>query len=189
MTSTSDSNPTFNRDLHLKYWRRCLHNILPTDYTSTDSTRMTLGFFIVSALDLLSAPLEETQRLDCISWIYHCQHPSGGFRGSTNTIFGQEKLNKYNEVWDHPNLAGTFFALLSLVLLRDTFEKVKRIETLEWLARLQKEDGSFGEVIGENGTIEGGSDVRYCYMAMGVRWMLRGGVGKDFFDIRDVDVN
>jgi geranylgeranyl transferase type-1 subunit beta len=150
---------------------------------------MALGFFILSALDLLSVPVEETERQNCITWIYHCQHPSGGFRGSANTIFGEEELNKSNQVWDAPNLAGTFFALFSLVVLGDNLEKVKRIEALEWLMRLQKEDGSFGEIIGEKGIIEGGADMRYCYMAMGVRWVLRGGLDNDIFDTKDIDVN
>ncbi|PQE03438.1 hypothetical protein CJF30_00005427 [Rutstroemia sp. NJR-2017a BBW] len=44
---------------HVKYWHRCLNSLLPTAYTSTDSTRMTLGFFILSALDLLGGKIFE----------------------------------------------------------------------------------------------------------------------------------
>lgn len=67
---------------------------------------------------------------------------------------------------------------------------MKRIECLRWLKRLQREDGSFGEVLGEDGKVEGGRDMRYCHFASGVRWMLRGDFGpsgKETYEDIDVD--
>lgn len=72
----------------------------------------------------------------------------------------------------------------------DTLERVKRKECLAWLETLQLGDGSFGEAVGEGGKIEGGGDIRYCYLAAAVRWVLRGGqksVGDDE-SVQDIKV-
>lgn len=76
---------------------------------------------------------------------------------------------------DPANLPATFFALLSLGFVGG-LEGVKRKECLNWLKRLQREDGSFGEWIAPNGKIQGGNDMRYCYVASAIRWVLRGDV-------------
>ena len=74
---------------------------------------------------------------------------------------------------DPANLPATFFAILSLTFVGN-LEGVKRNECLRWLKKLQREDGSFGELVTQEGRIEGGRDMRYCYVATAVRWMLRG---------------
>jgi geranylgeranyl transferase type-1 subunit beta len=88
------------------------------------------------------------------------------------------------------NIAATSFALLLLALLTDeensdtAFSGVDRVRTLQWLRRLQRDDGSFGEVLvqvpekGDKETymVAGGRDMRYCYFAAMIRWMLRGKV-------------
>lgn len=83
---------------------------------------------------------------------------------------------------ENANIAATLFALVLLGLLaedgdeaaRRTYRSVNRRATLSWLKRLQRPDGSFGEVVSDNGTIGGGRDMRYCYMAAAIRWILRG---------------
>lgn len=75
--------------------------------------------------------------------------------------------------WDPANLAATFFSLAALSILGDDLKRVKKKECLKWVKRLQLKDGSFGEVIGEGGKIEGGRDIRYCYLAAAVRWILQ----------------
>ncbi|KAK0739033.1 terpenoid cyclases/protein prenyltransferase alpha-alpha toroid [Apiosordaria backusii] len=84
------------------------------------------------------------------------------------------------------NAPGTLFALQLLALLADedgpegAFDGVDRVQTLRWLRRLQREDGSFGEVLrllpSQGWFIGGGYDMRHCYIAASIRWMLRGGV-------------
>ena len=108
----------------------------------------------------------------------------------------------------HPeqaNLPATCFALMLLAMLADdekeaaasAFGGVHRARTLRWLRRLQREDGSFGEVlgrvngraVGEDDFIAGGRDMRYCYIAAMVRWMLRGDVREgDASWVEDIDV-
>lgn len=181
--------PSFAKERHTKYWLRCLKTYLPTGYTSNDSNRMTLAFFIVSALDLLGVLHDHTtavERGEWVSWIYHCQHPNGGFRGFTGTISGEKSDGR----WDPANLAATFFALVALAVLGDDLKKVKRRECLTWLALLQSPDGSFGEVLGGNGEIEGTGDVRFCYLAAMVRFLLKGMEGTSEDEgIRDIDVD
>ena len=187
--NTVSDKSSFVKERHIKYWLRCLKTYLPTGYTSNDSNRMTLAFFTVSALDLLGVLRDHTtsaERGEWANWIYHCQHPNGGFRGFTGTIIGEARDSN----WDPANLAATFFALAALVVLGDDLKKVKRRECLTWLAHLQCSDGSFGEVLGGNGEIQGIGDVRFCYLAAVVRSILKekNGTGMEG-KIRDIDVD
>jgi geranylgeranyl transferase type-1 subunit beta len=160
---------------HVKYWTRCLKTLLPHQYTSNDSNRLYLAFFIVSALDLLgvleTVPTEEERR-DYINWIYRCQHPEGGFRMWPGTDFGA-RANSENARWDPANMPATYFALATLLLFDDDFKRVKRKETLAWLPKMQRMDGSFGETL-VGGKVEGGKDPRFGYCAAGIRYILGG---------------
>ncbi|KAK3677520.1 geranylgeranyl transferase type-1 subunit beta [Recurvomyces mirabilis] len=171
----ASEEPRLDKARHIKYWTRCLKTLLPHQYTSNDSNRLYLAFFIISALDLLgvleSVPSKE-EREDHINWIYHCQHPDGGFRMWPGTDFGV-RASKDNAMWDPANIPATYFALASLLLLKDDFSRVRRRGCLEWLPRMQRGDGSFGETC-VNGVVEGGMDPRFGYCATGIRFILRG---------------
>ena len=176
----------FHKQKHIKYWLRCLKTYLPTPYTSNDAVRMTLAFFVLSALDLLDALHGHTtaaERSQYADWILRCEHPGGGFRGFTGTMVAEEPCHD----WDAANLAATYFACAALVILGEGIDKVRRKECLAWVKRLQKADGSFGEALGKGGSIEGEwpGDVRFCYLAAGVRWMLRRGAMEE---VEDFDV-
>lgn len=58
-----------------------------------------------------------------------------------------------------------------------------------WLPKLQREDGSFGEILGPNETVEGDRDLRYCCCASGIRYILRGQSGKGVEDVPDINVS
>jgi geranylgeranyl transferase type-1 subunit beta len=148
---------------------------------------MSFGFFIVAALDLLGVletaiPAEERQ--SWVEWIYACQVPhTGGFRGFTGTNLGGVR-SMHNWHWDPANLPNTYFALATLVILGDDLGRVKRRECLAWVRRLQKEDGSFGEFLGEDEFVHGGRDPRLCMCAVGTLKILQdqrdeGGIGID----------
>ncbi|CAK7210677.1 geranylgeranyl transferase type-1 subunit beta [Sporothrix bragantina] len=110
------------------------------------------------------------------------------------------------------NIAATLFALQLLALLANpadgersedkksedqkregAFLGVNRDATLRWLRRLQRPDGSFGEYVadvpdaraagGRRPVVGGGADMRYCYIAAMIRWMLGGGVDTSVPDI------
>jgi hypothetical protein len=187
-TAIPDSTlPPFNKSKHITYWLRCLKTFLPWQYTSNDSNRMMLAYFTVSALDILSSLETSTtpaERADYVNWIYKCQHPQGGFRGFPGTDFG-ELANESNSVWDPANVPATYFALATLLILRDDLTRVKRSECLGWLSKMQRPDGSFGQTLGvEEGQIEGGTDTRFAYTAVGIRWIL----GGEYQGVGDVNV-
>lgn len=186
-----EDEPTLNVPKQIQYWRRNLKTYLPHHYTSNDTNRLVLACFVLSAADLLGdldAALSEDDRRGYIEWVYHCQLPDGGFRPATATAFGAAS-NDSNAVWDPAHMAGTFFALLVLGLLGDDLERVKRREILVWLKRMQRPDGSFGQTIGLDGHIEGGSDYRFGYMAASIRWILRGNLEGPVEGVPDIDVD
>ncbi|KAI1412504.1 terpenoid cyclases/Protein prenyltransferase [Hypoxylon sp. FL1857] len=206
---TSPEQQPLDAARHIRYWQRCFRSLLPHHYTSNDSIRLTLGFFIIAALDLLSSsssyseppsnPLKASlitpdDRKRLRAWVLSLQHPQGGFCGSPHHVLPE----KYQTRWDaidqvesardpaNANIAATYFALLLLGILAEddgskAFEGVHRIKTLRWLKRLQRDDGSFGEIIDEDGYVGGGRDMRYCYLAATIRWALGGAeAGEDF---------
>lgn len=160
---------------------------------------MFLGFTIVAALDLLdvldpSTPdsdkkpiITSETRQNWIDWIYSCQVPDGeGFRGFNGTDLLQRR-NRDNKQWDPGNLPNTFFALVSLLVLGDDLGRVKRDQCLAWLPRLQRSDGSFGELLGADGMIEGGRDLRYCCCAAGIAYIFSDPQEKPYKPIFDED--
>lgn len=216
-------DPPLDTARHLRYWQRCIRTLLPHHYTSMDSTRLSLGFFIICSIDLLT-PSEETtttttttakplltsnDRANLRRWVLSCQHPLGGFTGSPTHVFAPQYQQSDAE---NAHIGGTYFALLLLALLADkdddqsaagAFAGVNRVATLRWLRRLQRpDDGSFGEVVydapavpgqDEQGkkesVVAGGKDMRYCYLAAAVRWMLRGDLDSSHpAYVEDIDV-
>lgn len=181
---------SFTIERHVKYYLRCLKTFLPSAYTSNDSNRMLLAYLTLSGLDVLGVLNIKTtheERAGYINWLYHCQVPTGGFRGFPGTDFGPGKRNKNNEAWDPANVPATFFALVNLLILGDDLSRVKRRECLEWLPTVQREDGSFGELVGPNGSLGGARDLRYCCCAAGIRFILRG-KGSGLEDVPDINV-
>ncbi|CAI7633391.1 unnamed protein product [Penicillium bialowiezense] len=181
---------SFTIERHVKYYLRCLKTFLPSAYTSNDSNRMLLAYLTLSGLDVLGVLNIKTtheERAGYINWLYHCQVPTGGFRGFPGTDFGPGKRNKDNEAWDPANVPATFFALVNLLILGDDLSRVKRRECLEWLPTVQREDGSFGELVGPNGSLGGARDLRYCCCAAGIRFILRG-KGSGLEDVPDINV-
>lgn len=239
-------DPPLDKARHLRYWQRCVRTLLPHHYTSMDSTRLSLGFFIIASIDLLSTPppakplLTPSDRRNLRRWVLSCQHPLGGFCGSPTHVFPRADRTADDDDSENAHIGGTYFALLLLAILADdedegnsdegardgaakkssggAFAGVDRVRTLRWLRRLQRpEDGSFGEAVYEapvlpttqddnnnnkndsqgetNKTkkaapvVAGGRDMRYCYLAASVRWMLRGDLSPDDDEyVEDIDV-
>lgn len=178
------------RDKHVKYWLRCAKTQLPNPYMSNDSNRMMLAYLIVSALDLLDVletKITQSERDQWITWIYSCQLPTGGFRGFSGTDLQASRAPE-NENWDPASMPGTFFALVILVVLGDDLSRLRRRECLQWLPKLQRENGSFGEILGESDSVEGGSDLRFCCCAAGIRYILRGHSQGQSCEVADFDI-
>ncbi|KAF7515576.1 hypothetical protein G7054_g14508 [Neopestalotiopsis clavispora] len=189
---------------HIRYFKRCYSAVLPHHYTANDSSRLSLGYFIVAGLDILSSPSSYTTSSDPKSkpppslltsqdryrlrkWVLSLQHRGGGFCGSPQHVFPDEMLpNGPVADPENANIAATYFALMLLAIVAedskesskdtplDIYINVNRIATLRWLKSLQRDDGSFGEILKPNGTVGGGRDMRYAYMAAVIRWVLGG---------------
>ncbi|XXG93778.1 geranylgeranyl transferase type-1 subunit beta [Hypoxylon texense] len=207
----TSEQPPLDTARHIRYWQRCFRSLLPHHYVSNDSIRLTLGFFIIAALDLLSSPSSYSEppsdplkaslitpddRKRLRAWVLSLQHPQGGFCGSPHHVLPAEyatkwdAINKVESARDpaNANIAATYFALLLLGILADddgsnAFVGVHRVETLQWLKKLQRDDGSFGEIIDEDGYVGGGRDMRYCYLAATIRWALGGPEAGEDYDV------
>ena len=83
---------------HPDYFKKHLA-LLPNHYQSADTSRMTLGFFCLSALDLLGKELPT----DKVEWIYAQQIITplkAGFRGGSyqGAVFASNfSINDYDE--------------------------------------------------------------------------------------------
>lgn len=163
-------------------------NVLPDHYISGDASRMFLGFFIVGGLDLIHGldDIKSEERQGWIDWIYHCQVPDGGFRGFPGTDL-QGKRSELNDHWDPANLPNSFFGLASLLILGDDLARIDRAAWMQWLPKLQRQDGSFGEILGQHDSIEGGRDLRYCCCAAGIAYVLHDPATQPYRPIFDED--
>lgn len=164
---SSPFEPPLDKPRHLRYWQRCARTLLPHHYTANDSQRLTLGFFIIAAIDLLSTAgdqkplLTPADRRGLRDWVLSCQHPHGGFCGSPSHVFPRARDDgddddDNKDADGNANIAATYFALLLLPMLTEAehaeggaYAGVDRARTLRWLRRLQRVDGdgSFGEVV------------------------------------------
>ncbi|KAK4162399.1 geranylgeranyl transferase type-2 subunit beta [Cladorrhinum sp. PSN259] len=212
------AEPPLDIPRHLKYWKMCLAP-LPHHYLPNEGNRLALAYFIVNSIVILTPPetpasqqlIPPRDRHKIRQWVLSHQHPGGGFCPSSSLVF---PLHGY-EQWEREtgkeqqqesssgmaNIPGTIFALQLLALMADendpegAFNGVDRVQTLRWLRRLQRPDGSFGEVLkqipGKGWEILGGYDMRYCYIAASIRWMLRGDVASqdDKGWVEDFDVD
>ncbi|KAK4241207.1 terpenoid cyclases/protein prenyltransferase alpha-alpha toroid [Achaetomium macrosporum] len=207
MADTSEQpEPVLDIERHLRYWKMCLQSPLPRHYLSNEGNRMALAYFMVNSVCILTPAASQTQenakpliipedRRKIRQWVLSHQQPGGGFAASSSLVFPVKGYEQWQsetgaqEEIEGPglaNLPATLFALQILALLADegneagAFSGVDRVQTLRWLRRLQREDGSFGEVLkllpGHGWFIAGGYDMRYCYIAAAIRWMLRGDV-------------
>ena len=81
---------------------------------------MSIGFLLLNSLDILDyleTVTTEDDRQHWIDWIYLCQHPTGGFRGSPAT------KTSGDSIYDAPHLPAAYFAIASLLILGDDLNR------------------------------------------------------------------
>lgn len=154
--------------LHQKYFEMNL-KVLPSHYTSNEASRMTLGFFCLSAMDLLNIPFEESKRLGWIDWIY-AQEINGGFRGGPFVGSTKELAISY----DVPHITMIYTALLSLLILGDDLAKVDRNAIIRTISQCQNSDGSVTAT--PNGPE---CDLRFLFSACSICYILGDWSGLD----------
>ncbi|CAG8482797.1 6958_t:CDS:2, partial [Scutellospora calospora] len=171
-----------DRDKAIGYFKRCLE-FLPKPYESNDTHRMTLAFYSLSGLDLLGAlETEFTQERinNWINWIYAQQilpdenNPElneriCGFRGSpfSGLPYNPNGSRASRLPFDASNLAMTYTALTSLLILGDDLSRVDKSAIINAMKYLQNKDGSFTQ------TYQGmESDMRFVYCACAISYIL-----------------
>lgn len=167
----------FLRARHIKFFKLCLNYILPSRYSSLDTSRLTVAFFALSGLDVMGEVdvcLDEGQKKSLVDWIYSLQIlPNStrsnlhncGFRGSTCNGSLQN---------DTSHIAMTYTALLSLLILGDDLGRVKKESVLAGLKALQMPNGCFSS------TLDGSEDdMRFVYCACVVSFVLDDWSGVD----------
>jgi geranylgeranyl transferase type-1 subunit beta len=172
-----NSNDDFKFSLHSKYFARCL-NILPSQTSSLDNSRVTVAFYSLSALDVLNSLPKSLpyNASEIISWIYRLQLTTDsdvcGFRGSSCVITSRIQLNSYDRV----HITMTMTGLLSLLLLGDDLENVERSKIASSLRYLQLPTGAFLAT-----SLSTENDLRFVYCACVVAFILNdwSGINKD----------
>ncbi|KAK9894444.1 terpenoid cyclases/Protein prenyltransferase [Cystobasidium minutum MCA 4210] len=148
-----------------KHIRYCLFHlqVLPTAYEGEDCSRMSLAFFVLSALDLLNATdkISPKDRQAWIDWIYEQQSSRGGFAGGPTTRLPSR------ENYDTPHLAMTYTALCNLAILGDDFSRLDKQNLQHFVQSCQTEDGAFSPYPSSPER-----DVRFVYCAFAIRHFL-----------------
>ncbi|KAJ3220394.1 Geranylgeranyl transferase type-1 subunit beta [Dinochytrium kinnereticum] len=174
------------RPQDVKFFKLCL-NYIPAYGTDYDLNRMSLAFFGLSGLDLLKSLDTEVKpetKASWIEWIYSQQvHPDPadpesvklcGFRGSpaSGRPYSPNSTETIKQSYDCAQLAMTYTALASLVILGDDLARVDRSSIIAALKGLQRPDGVFVDLP---------RDMRYLFTACTISYMINDfeGVDKD----------
>ncbi|ELU05408.1 hypothetical protein CAPTEDRAFT_124709 [Capitella teleta] len=168
----------FNWKKHVRFFKMCLQ-VVPGRYASMDTTRMTVAFFAISGLDMLDQmDAIEKDRQKMVDWIYSLQYlPNAarsnegqcGFRGSSTAgrPFDPKESSRNPVPHDSGHIAGTYSALLSLLILGDNLSKIDRPAIVAGLRKLQLSDGSFSAT-----PEDGENDMRFVYCAACISYVL-----------------
>lgn len=172
---------------HEKYFRMCLMS-LPAKAQSEDSNKLAIIYFCVHGLDLLGklnfTPTEQEQYSE---FIYdHIINETIGneeiqaFRPSQTFKLNKIDGTSSSPSYDLPNLAATFFGLITLLALNSNYgenDKIDRHKIMKFVSMLQLKDGpnkgGFKPVLGVDRTPFGECDLRHCYTALCIRKLLK----------------
>ncbi|KAJ2999633.1 Geranylgeranyl transferase type-1 subunit beta [Globomyces sp. JEL0801] len=155
-------------ELHQRYFNLNLQ-LLPSHYTSADTSRMTLAFFCLSGLDLLGVTYPHKQ--NAINWVYSLliQGDLSGFRGGSGDGCQFDPTNSSPaSAYDKPHLAMTYTALLTLLILGDDLKRVNKTAILNTLKKCQQPNGSFSPTTDANDE----ADMRFLYCACTISYIL-----------------
>ncbi|CAF1294637.1 unnamed protein product [Didymodactylos carnosus] len=172
------SNVNFKFNLHVKYFS-CSLGILPYHLSSLDGSRMTILFYGLAGLELLSSldqKLTPNDKNETIKWIYRLQLSSSsieneipcGYRGSSCFITSTSDKNELcSNPYDHIHITMTYTALVSLLILGDDLSRVNRQAIISTMKYLQLDNGSFVASV-----LSSESDLRFIYCACCISYLL-----------------
>lgn len=167
------------RELHVRYFNSFL-GLVPSAYTSLDTSRLMMVYFALNALDMLGALDRVPNKQEIIDWVYANQvrvtdsngAGSGGFLGGgfLGAMDEDAKVSRYHQA----HVSMTYCALLVLAILGDDYSRLDKKSIIAGLRSLQQPDGSFQAVA--CGTE---NDMRFVFCACAVSFMLQDFSGID----------
>lgn len=188
---SSISDSIFDRDRHVLFLEM-MYQQLPSEYQGQEINRLTLAYFVISGLDILSA-LDRVDKEEITSWVLSFQaHPRNkaelnngqfyGFHGSRTSQFPPDE----NGVLIHngSHLASTYCALAILKIVGFNFSLIDSESILTSMRNLQQPDGSFMPI--KTGAE---MDLRFIYCAAAICFMLGDWSGMDKETAKDYIVN
>jgi len=157
--------------------------VLPSVMTMLDTNRLSIVFFSVSSLDLIGC-LDGIDRKAVVEWIYALQvlpekgedsptlakqagFVGGTFLGTKYDPVGFSRTGPKYAQLNHGHVAMTYFALATLSILGDKFERVNRKAIVHAMTSLQRVDGSFSAT-----AFGSEAGMRFLYCACAVSYML-----------------
>lgn len=142
--------------------------MFPSKYEDQDCNKLSLICFCLEGLELLGGlSFSDVERVQFIDFIYNSYYVNNGFRDTMNP----------SGDYDIPTVASTFFGLSNLVMLKDPINaKIDRSNIMQFLQQCQIKEGehkgSFSPTLNIDGSNYGETDLRICYMAVGIRRIL-----------------
>ncbi|KAE7996802.1 hypothetical protein FH972_001493 [Carpinus fangiana] len=181
----------FERDRHVVYMEM-MYQLLPSPYGTQEINRLTLAYFVISGLHLLSA-IDRVDKEAVASWVLSLQaHPTNkaelndgkfyGFHGSRTSQFPPDN----NGVLRHNNshLASTYCALAILKIVGYDFSSIDSETILTSMRNLQQPDGSFMPI-----RTGAETDLRFVYCAAAICFMLEDWRGMDKEKVKEYIIN
>jgi len=173
-TGTAIMEDAFDRERHVLFFTVALKRGWKNP--SADSMKMTVLYFVISALDLLNA-LEVVDSKAVVEWIYAQQvsedaelRMNAGFRVGPCLGFQGKSDSKY----DYATLASTYCALCMLRILGDDMTRVNKAAIVRALPYMQQGNGCF---VSHPEGIE--CDARFLYCACAISALLSDWSGVD----------
>lgn len=150
--------------------------MLPQKHQDQDSNKLSLMCFCLEGLELLGAlHFSASEKSQFSDFIYNNYYITHGFRALTASSGG----------YDQANISSTFFGIQSLLILKDPINhKLDRHQIMRFVKLCQYTDGpnkgAFSPTLNVDNSHFGDSDLRICYMAAGIRTMLKYEGEEDF---------
>jgi len=187
----SYSKPEFDKDRHVTFLQM-MYQLLPWQYQSQEINRLTLAYFVISGLDLLSS-IDRVDKDAVSSWVLSFQaHPKSedepndgqfyGFHGSRTSQFPGESRGVMSHNGSH--LASTYCALSILKIVGYNLSSIDSEMMLTSMRNLQQPDGSFMPI-----HIGAETDLRFMYCAAAICFMLEDWRGMDKEKAKEYIIN
>ncbi|KAL6503707.1 hypothetical protein OROGR_025630 [Orobanche gracilis] len=197
MEDFDSETSVFERERHILYLEM-MYQLLPSAYQHQEINRLTLAYFVVSGLDILSA-LDRIDKEVLINWVLSLQDPPKnetplengffyGFHGSRSSEF--QSTGNRSEVLNGSHLASTYCALAILKTVGYDLSLVDTELLSASMKNLQQPDGWRWKNCGSNLSClicpsfmpirtGGEADLRFVFCAAAICSMLKNWSGMD----------